>query len=310
MIPCYNEEKTLARVIQTIPKKIAEIKEVRVLVVDDGSTDNSDKTARQNKASVISHHRNQGLGDAFRTGINEAVRLGADIIVNIDADGQFDSGEIPKIIKPIQDHRAQMVTATRFSIRGNYPENMPRLKKIGNTGFVKLMNFLTRGNFTDTQCGFRAYSREAAMRINTFGRFTYTQEVFIDLLNKGVQIVEIPTRVKYFKERRAKISHSLLVYGVNALMIILRTFRDFRPLVFFGLPGLTVFGLGLLLLTTSSIYWLISHQTSPVRMIVFTGGFLLVLGFLLIILALIADMLKRIRQNQEEIMYRLKIDHS
>ena len=305
LIPAFNEEKTISQVIRNIPEHIDNIDEMKILVVNDGSTDNTAKTAEEAGAFVVSHSRNRGLGIAFATGIKESLKEGADIIVNIDADGQFNPQDIPKLIEPILKDQADMVTASRFRNK-DLTSGMSKLKKWGNKGFTGLINILTRKHFTDTQCGFRAYSREAALHLNLFGKFTYTQEVFLDLVNKGIRIKEVAVPVKYYKEREAKISRSLISYFFRAITIILRTFRDYKPLVFFGISGLIVFGGGTIFVFYSFVYWLIIHRTTPIRMYLLVGIALLVFGFLLIILALIADMLKRIRQNQEEILYKLK----
>ncbi len=308
LIPAFNEEKSLGKVLGKIPRKIKGIDKIDVLVVNDGSTDQTAAVARQNGAKVISHQKNRGLGAAFKTGIDEALKMGADIIVNIDADGQFNPKDIPLLIAPILSGQAQMATATRFKEKALIPANIPPAKLWGNRQFTKLVNFLTGENFTDTQCGFRAYSREAALRLNLFGQFTYTQEVFIDLLEKGMNIVEVPLKVTYFKnsQRKSAISGSLLKYGFRALEIILRTFRDYRPLLFFGIPGMAICLPGFILALGSLIYWLILQKTTPVRMYLFTGIVLILFGFLLIFLALVADMFKRMRKNQEEILYQMK----
>jgi glycosyltransferase involved in cell wall biosynthesis len=306
MIPCFNEEKTLPLVIKSIPKKIPGISRVEILIINDGSTDNTEKVAGKLKAHLVSHTQNQGLGVAFRNGLTRALELGADIIVNIDADMQFNPKDIPLLVKPILERKADMVTASRFYNRQVIPKNMPLTKKIGNWSFTRLVNFLTRRKFTDTQCGFRAYSREAALQLNVFNEFTYTQEVFIALVNKGMKIIEIPIKVKYFKERKAKVSASLFKYGVRALLIVIRTFRDYQPLLFFGIPGASLFSVGFMLTIFSFIYWIVTKRTTPIRMDFWVGSFLVTIGFLLIVLALIADMFKRMRRNQEEILYRLK----
>jgi glycosyltransferase involved in cell wall biosynthesis len=191
IIPAYNEEKTIAQVIREIPRNIEGINEVEVLVIDDGSTDNTIKEARNAGALVASHTKNEGLGISFSTGIREALKRGADIIVNIDADNQFDSNDIPKLVKPILENRADMVTGTRFK-EGKIIPNMSELKRRGNKFFVWLVNLMTGSKFTDVSCGFRAYSRNTALYLNLFGRFTYTQEVFLDLVNKNKQIEEVP----------------------------------------------------------------------------------------------------------------------
>ncbi|MCM8787747.1 MAG: glycosyltransferase family 2 protein [Candidatus Omnitrophica bacterium] len=305
LIPTYNEEKTIAQVIQDIPRNVEKINEIEILVIDDGSADKTVSIARNAGATVISYSKNKGLGFVFSRGIEEALKRGADILVNIDADAQFNPKEIPKLIKPILEKKAEMVAGTRFESKNSLSQ-IPFLKKWGNRVFTSLINILTREKFTDTQCGFRAYSREALLRLNLFGRFTYTQEVFLDLVNKGLKIEQIPITVRYYKERQAKISASFFRYFLQTIIIILRTFRDYKPLLFFGIPGVSIFGVGILFWFYSFIYWLLHHQTTPIRMYFFVGTGLITFGFLLLVLAFIADMLKRIRQNQEEILYKLK----
>ncbi len=308
MIPCYNEAKTVGKVIKSIPKKVKGIDKLTVLVINDGSADNSISVSQKAGAIVVSHKKNEGLGIAFRTGIETALKMGADIIVNIDADRQFDSNDIPKLIEPIQKGEADMVTATRFKDKDYFPTNIPTAKVWGNKGFVKLVNLLTGQKFTDSSCGYRAYSREAAQRLNLFGRFTYTQEVLMNLVDRGMKIQEVPVQVRYFKKRKARVSGSLFKYGYRAIAIIFMAFRDYNPLLFFGIPGLSLFSLGFLFSLFSFIYWLINHSTSPIRMLLFLGVFFLTFGSLLVILSLIADMFKRVRKNQEEIIYYLKQD--
>lgn len=306
ILPAFNEEKTISRVLAAIPKKIEGFTKIETLVVDDGSTDQTAAKAKKQGVEVVSHSVNKGLGMAFQTGINAALTKKAEVIVNLDADGQFDPADIPQLTAPILKQETDMVTASRFKSQKRLPKNMPSLKKIGNLFFTGLVNSLTGQHFTDSQCGFRAYSREAALRLNLSGGFTYTQEVFFDLLNKGFKIKEIPVKVQYFNGRKSYISSSLPRYGFYALTIVLRTFRDWRPLLFFGLPGLAVFLLGVLFSLYFGLFWLIRHQTTPVKTYGLVGITGLILGFLMIILALIADMFKRMRKNQEEIIYQLR----
>lgn len=305
IIPAFNEEENIDKVIKKIPSKILGIQEIKILVIDDGSQDLTAKVAKKAGAEVFSFQKHMGLGKAFQKGIELALKSGADIIVNIDGDDQFNPEEIPKLVEPILKKQAHMVTGTRFKEKKKIP-HMPLIKRIGNKLFVLLINLLTRENFTDTQCGFRAYSKEAALRLNLFGKFTYTQEVFLDLLSKDKKIVEVPVSVKYSPKRKSKIASSPLRYGLRALLIILRTFRDYYPLKFFGIPGIFILILGSLALAYSFIFWLFTHTTKPVRMLFGVGVSLVIFGLLLLILALIADMLKRIRKNQEEILYQLK----
>ncbi len=305
IIPAYNEAETIENVISHVSKTIEGIDEIGALVINDGSTDNTAEVAKKTGAFVISHTSNEGLGATFSDGIKNALKMGADIIVNIDADNQFNPAEITDLVRPILSGEADMVTGTRFLNNQKIPR-MSGLRRFGNKFFVWLINKLTGRNFTDTACGFRAYSREAALRLNLFGGFTYTQEALLDLVGKDQKIKEVPIRVIYHSGRNSRISGSLVNYGIQALTIVLRTFRDYYPLKFFGLPGLLISGLGFMGALYSFIFWFVTGYTTPVKTLFFSAITLLILGFLMIILALVADMLKRIRRNQEEVLYRLK----
>lgn len=305
-IPAYNEEETISRVIKNIPKSISNVSSVKILVADDGSVDDTIEKAKQAGASYILRSKvNQGLGKNFKRAIDASLKLGADIIVNIDADGQFNPEDMVKLIQPILKKEADMVTASRF-IDFSKTKNMPFLKKWGNKRYAKLISRITGQKFSDVSCGFRAYSREAALRLNLRGSFTYTQEVLLDLVEKGMKIREVSVPVIYHKERKSMLSGNLRRYGFKTLGIIGKTTRDNSPLTFFGFPGLILFLLGFAGGLFSLIFWLVYHVTTPVRMLMFVSAFLMITGAGLIILALVADMMKSIKLTQEEILYRLK----
>ena len=187
MIPCLNEEKTIGGVIDQVPRQINSISELEILVIDDGSDDDTAEISKEHGATVVSHNRNMGVGKAFRTGISRALKMGADVVVNIDGDGQFNSKDIPKLIKPITTKKADFVTASRFKDDNLVPK-MPAIKKWGNRRIARLISLLTGKRFYDVSCGFRAYSKETALRMNLFGKFTYTQETFLDLAFKNLRI--------------------------------------------------------------------------------------------------------------------------
>ena len=306
MIPAYNEESTIGLVISSIPKKIANVGEVKVLVINDGSSDRTVEEAKRAGADrIISFPTNRGLGVAFKAGIEEALKIGAEVIVNIDADGQFDSKDIARLAQPILKGEADVVTCSRFKDRGLEPK-MPFVKKFGNSLFTAIINFLTGQRFSDTQCGFRAYSREAALHMTLFGKFTYTQEVFLNLVQKGFTITEVACNVKGERVGKSKIVKHWYSYGVKALMIVIRTVRDYRPLQFFGSIGLALFLIGSASALVLFIRLLLFNVVSPYMWAVYADVVLIVLGFLLMILALLADMSDRQRKIMEEILYRLK----
>lgn len=311
MIPAYNEAANIGRVIQAVPREIEGVENVRVMVMDDHSSDNTAEVAREAGADyVFRQKRNSGLGANFKKGVDIALGMGADVIVNIDGDGQFNARDIPKLIKPILDNEADMVTCSRF-IDTSMTKNMPWAKRWGNKRFSNLISKITGEKFTDTQCGFRAYSREAGLKLNLKGKFTYTQEVFIDLVEKGMRIKEVACEVQYFEGRKSAISQNTFTglvkgYGFKSLGIIAKTTRDTQPLTFFGLPAAIIFLLGFLGGGYSFVYWLIYSATTPVRTLFNVSVFFMIFGAALGILAMIADMMKTIKGTQDEILYRLK----
>ena len=306
MIPAYNEEKTIGGVVGEIPDQISGIDSIEILVINDGSTDETARVAEQAGAhKILSHGTNLGLGVSFRDGINSALDMGADVIVNIDADGQFNPKDISPLVEPILKGEAGFVTASRFLDKDAHLR-MPWIKKMGNRIFTRIVSRLTHQKLTDTQCGFRAYSKEAALKLNTFGDFTYTQEVFLDLINKGLRVKEIPIRVKE-RQGQSRVVKNWYTYGLNALIIIIRTFRDYKPLTFFGTIGLVTLLPGVAIGLFMVFYWFIYRRTSPYTSLLYAVVTLVVLGTLFIVLALIADMVGRQRKIEEELLYYDKL---
>lgn len=307
MIPAYNEEKTIRNVVRSIPRKLRGVKSVKVLVINDGSSDRTGQEAIKGGADHIeTHSRNMGLGVAFRTGVSIALGMGADVILNMDADGQFNSNDIPKIIEPIMGNKADMVTCTRFG-KKEYEPMMPSVKKFGNRLFTKLINSLSGLKLTDTQCGFRAYSKEAALRMTLFGRFTYTQESILDLAQKGFRITEVPCIVKGQREGKSKIVSHWYSYGLKALLIIVRAIRDYHPLKFFGGIGLALFLAGGITAAALAVRFFMKQVITPYMWVIYTDVILVVVGFLMMVFALMADQTDRQRKIREEILYFEKL---
>jgi len=307
IIPALNEEATIGALIRGIPNNIPGADKVEVIVINDGSVDGTAPAASQAGATILTHRYNRGVGAAFRTGITAAVEAGADVVVNIDADGQFDPADIPTLIEPILTGQADMTTCSRFARKESVPE-MPAIKRWGNKVMCRLINRICwGGHFTDVSCGFRAYSRQTAMQLTLFGNFTYTQESFIDLIAKGVHIVEVPLKVRGQREvGRSRVACNLSNYVANAVMIILRAARDTRPLTFFGSIGAVLFLLGILCGGTVFGWWLAPGHTSPLRSLLIGSVLFLTLGFLMIMLALIADMMGRQRRLIEQMLVAQK----
>jgi len=307
MIPCFNEEKTIGQVIDRIPRKIRGISKTKVLVINDGSSDCSAAIARKHGAIVISHPINRGLGQTFVDGIDKALRLGADIIVNIDGDLQFNPKDIPKLVKPIIEEHFNFVTGTRYKDHREYNMKNRGLKNWGNKVFVRIINWITGHNYTDVSCGFRAYSRKAALKLQLFGHFTYTHETFLDLVHKGFIACEVPVKVRPLRQNgQSHVSGNLFKYAYSALKIIGRSFRDYHPFKFFGSISLIVFLVGLIPIVIFFVHYFTTGRMSPFKSYAIGGAFLLVMSFLIFMLALLADMMGRIKDLEEEIIYQIK----
>lgn len=298
VIPALNEEKSIGDVIAAIPAFVDTI-----VVVDDGSSDATAAIAAKTRAKVVSHQCNMGVGRAFQTGLIEGLKSGADIIANIDADGQFNPADIPTLIDPIVVGRADFTTASRFKNPDLIPE-MPAVKKWGNRMMSHLISKIAGRKFHDVSCGFRAYNREAALQLNLWGDFTYTQESILDLVVKGMRIEEVPLRIRGTRQHgSSKMASNLFRYGFRAAKIILHTYRDFWPIHFFGWLSMLCFVPGTGLILFLFVHRLIAGSFTPHIWAGFTGGGLFVFGLFLLTVGLLGEMLKRIRMNQELLLY-------
>ncbi|HEX2971407.1 MAG TPA: glycosyltransferase family 2 protein [Tepidisphaeraceae bacterium] len=303
-IPALNEEKTIAQVVRGVPRDIPGIDDVEVIVVNDGSTDSTASEAADAGASIINLPGGGGLGTVFRAGLQQAMRRHADVIVNIDGDGQFNPADIAKLVVPILEDRADFVTCSRFSDPALRPQ-MPVVKYYGNQAVTGIINWVCGGTrFTDVSCGFRALNREAAYRLTLFGRFTYTQETFIDLFSKGLRIVEVPLKVRGVREHgKSRVARSIFKYATSSFPIILRAMRDIQPLKFFGGIALLLGIIGLLTGGFVSGWYLWHRRTTPFTSLITISGATVTLSFLLGVLALLADMMGRHRRITEELLY-------
>lgn len=305
-IPALNEERTIGDVIRSIPADIPGVDEIRVLVVDDGSTDRTGELARAAGADVVRHPERQGVGAAFRTGINRAMDMGADVVVTIDADGQFNPADIPEVIRPIVDGRADFVTASRFMDPALVP-HMPRAKRWGNDFIARWISGLVKQKFYDVSCGFRAYGRNAFLRLVLLGDFTYTHETFLSLAFARVRICEVPMRVRGVREHgTSRVAGNLFRYGSRTATIILKTYRDYQPLRFFGwiaaaclVPAL---GLGAFLMW----WWATTGGFSPHKWAGFASAALLGMAMAIFLVGVVAEMLDRLRIAQDELVFRVR----
>lgn len=303
-IPALNEEEKIQEVINQLPEKLEGIDTIQCLVVDDGSVDKTASLAVSSGAHVISHRRNRGVGAAFHSALQFGLENNADILVGIDADGQFDPLEIPDLIRPILNDGADMVMGNRFS--SGIPEYMSRIKYWGNQKVAQIISYITGQSFQDVSCGFRAYSREALLRLNIFGEFTYTHETILSLAYQGLQIVEHPIKVKYYPDRKSRVAGSIFRYAVQTSKIILRVLLDYRPVRVFGVLGMFFILIGAGFDAFLIGHYLFTHSFSPYKSTGFVGLGFIIFGMLVLMIALVADMINRLRINQDKILYELK----
>ncbi len=305
-IPALNEEATLRDVIRRVPRKLPSVDQVEVVVVDDGSTDRTAAIALEEGAHLVQHPVRRGVGAAFRSGLEKSMQLGADVIVTIDADGQFDPADIPLVAGPVVRGEADFATASRFLDPALEPE-MPRVKRWGNSFMSRWVSRLTGRTFHDVSCGFRAYGPEAFLRLVLLGDFTYTHETFLALAFAGLRMVEVPVRVRGTREHgESRVANNLWRYGWRTAAIILKTYRDYKPLRFFGwlsaVPGSIAALLSLFLLG-----WRIySGGFSPHKWAGFVAAALGGVAVLIYLVGVMAEMLDRVRAAQDELLYRIR----
>jgi glycosyltransferase involved in cell wall biosynthesis len=286
-IPAYNEERTIAKVLRDIHKVMRKGKySYRIAVIDDGSSDRTAEIANSNSALVVSHPRNLGLAEAFRTEIETCINHHADIIVHTDADGQYLASDIPRLISKVLEGN-DLVLGSRFK---GHIEEMPLLKRWGNQAFSRVISRIVKFPISDGQTGFRAFTREVASKIQITSTHTYTQEQIIHAVFSKFRVTEIPI---YFAKRGADTDSRLIrnpfEYALKAWLNILRVYRDYEPLKFFGRIGLGLFGAGFLM----GLWFTIGHFTSLGKLT--TGQlvlmlFLLLSGIQIVMFGFLADM--------------------
>lgn len=303
-MPAFNEEASITKVIASMPRSLDGVDEIQYLVVNDGSADRTAEFALGMGAHVVSHRNNRGVGATFQSAVQFALENEADILVGIDADGQFDPGEIPSLIAPILSKKAEMVVGNRFL--GGKPANMSAIKYWGNQRVAGLVGSICNQEFQDVSCGFRAYSRDALYHLNLFASFTYTHETILSLVYQGLRVIERPIRVKYFSDRQSRVAGSILRYAVQTSKIILRVLLDYRPIRVFGSFGGACMGIGIGFEVFLLAHYFLAGSFSPYKASGFIGLGFIVLGLLVLIIALVSDMLNRLRINQDKMLYELK----
>ena len=309
-IPCLNEEGTLATTLADLPRSLPGIASIETLVIDDGSSDRTSEVARAlGVTRVVRFPTRRGLARAFATGLMEALEMGADIVVNTDADNQYRGEDVARLVAPIVSGAADMVIGTRDI--ENVAEFSPLKKLLQRTGSW-LVGKLAGLRIPDTTSGFRAYSREAALRLTVVSDFTYTLETLIQATQKSISTVAVPIRVNP-KTRDSRLFTSMWGYIQRSLITVLRLYVVYRPLRFFlTLAALFLIPAVVLFARFMLIYFALGRgvQTGHVQSLV-VAGVLAIIGVLVFALAVLSELTSMNRRLTEEVLTharRLRFD--
>jgi glycosyltransferase involved in cell wall biosynthesis len=298
-IPCHNEEASLPIAFGALPKSLPGVSGIETLVIDDGSTDRTVQVARELGVShVVGFPRNQGLAKAFMLGIRSCLERGADIIVNTDADNQYDARDIPALIQPILDGRAEIVVGARpIATVEHFSPIKKLLQRIGSVVVARVSGTTV----ADAPSGFRAFSRDAAARLNVFSEYTYTLETIIQAGQKNMSIVSVPVRVNA-DLRPSRLVRSILSYVRRSMITIFRILIIYRPVAFFFSMGSVLFLAGVALGARFLYlrYWE-SAGAGNIQSVIL-AAVLMILGFQTGLLAIIADLLSVNRRLLEELL--------
>jgi len=304
MIPAFREAATIGDVVRKVPRRIPGIDVVKVLVIDDGSDDSTDLAAMNAGADHVLHHgENVGLGVAFRDGLEFALAWGADVIVNIDADDQYDAAEIPRLVEPVVEGRADVVLGDRSV---EHLDHVPYLKRLGNKIATRAIRKATRLPIVDGQTGFRALSRDAGLRMNLQESYTFTHEMLFQVAAHNLRLQNVPVS---FRRRNgsSRLIPTLWTYFRNASAALFRGYAAYRPLRLFGTVSLFFLALAVPLGA-----WLFLFGPSPNRpdtASLFGEAALialLVLSAQAALTGVLAESHRTDRRTQAQILYRLR----
>jgi glycosyltransferase involved in cell wall biosynthesis len=302
-IPCYNEEETLPQTLDGLPRGLPGVDQIEWLVIDDGSTDHTAEVARAHGVNhILRFRQNQGLARAFLAGLEQALRLGADIVVNTDADNQYHGEDIARLVAPILSGRAEMVVGDRgVATLAYFPPLKRWLQRLGSWVVQRAAGV----RIPDATSGFRALSREAALRTLVFSNYSYTLETLIQAGSRQMAVEYVPVRTNP-QTRTSRLMSSLPEYLTQSTLTILRTYALYRPLrVFLVLGGIMI--AGGVLLGIRFVYFFVARggATGNVQSLIL-AAILLIVGFQVCLIGLSADLIRFNRQILEEILYRMR----
>lgn len=300
-IPCYNEEGTLAIALAALPREVEGFDTVEWLIINDGSTDNTVSVAKASGVDHVVHHtRNQGLAKGFMTGLEACLKLGADVIVNTDADNQYNAGDIPALTAPVVQGNADIVVGARpIGTIEHFSPVKKLLQKLGSW----VVRVASNTDIPDAPSGFRAMSRSAAQQLMVFSDYTYTLETIIQAGQKNMAITSVPVQVNE-DLRPSRLFKSIPSYIKRSIFTIIRIFVIYRPFRFFGTIGAILFGAGLLIGLRFLWAYIGGDGDGHVQSLVLASA-LLIVGFQTVLVAFLADLLSANRKLMEEVRYRL-----
>lgn len=303
-IPCYNEEKTLPLTYIDLPKNIDGIETIETLIINDGSTDRTADIAKELGINhILNFKQNKGLAQAFEAGIHKCLELGADIIVNTDGDNQYYGGDISKLVKPIIEEKADVVIGDRQT---KHIKHFSISKKILQSLGSKIVNQLSGTTINDAVSGFRAYSRESAMKINILTDFSYTIENLIQLGHLKEKIISVPISTNK-KLRQSRLFKNIPDFIISQITTIIRAYSNYKALKFFTFFGFLLILPGLIGFGRFLYYYFTVGGEGHIQSLVFSTAFLNI-GFFVMFIGIVANLIGTNRKLAEKILQFLKED--
>jgi glycosyltransferase involved in cell wall biosynthesis len=301
-IPCFNEERTLPETIGDLPDKIEGIDTIETLIIDDGSTDRTVEVAKELGVNhIIQNTNNRGLARSFRKGLDACLRLGADIIVNTDGDNQYAGSDIPKLVQPIIDGKAEIVIGDRQTHKIKHFSKFKKfLQKLGN----RVVRQLSGTDIPDVVSGFRAISRDAALKLNIISPYSYTIEMVIQAGKKNMAITHVPISINP-KTRESRLFKSIPSFVGRQLSSMIRMYAMYEPLRVFFYIGLTLSIIGAVPIVRFLYFYFTGDGGGHLQSLVL-GGVLLIIGFVTFMIGLVADLISFNRQLTEITLEKIR----
>lgn len=301
-VPCYNESETLEIALNDLPKHIDGIDTIEYLIINDGSKDNTMEVARNwGVHYIVDLKRNKGLAKGFMAGLDACLRNGADIIVNTDADNQYNADDIEKLVRPILEGKTDIVIGERPIDQTEHFS--PLKKKLQHFGSF-VVRKASKSDIPDAPSGFRAYSREAAMRLNVVNEYTYTLETIVQAGRSKIAMESVPIRTNG-ELRPSRLFNSMFGYVKKSMLTILRAFMMYRPLMVFSVIGAIIFAFGLAVGIRFLIFYIGGTGAGHIQSLILAST-LMLLGFQTFIVGLLADIISANRKILEDVQYHVR----